>query len=220
MVLTIMIVSLAVSMYAAKVTEGFEDKTILKNWEIEGDVAISGGQKHSGKSALFVPAGAKAILRFGAENKYGTVTIWVYDSYVNNKKNKPGKEWNGPYFGLINSDDDKAVEILAWKTWLSVLNYNQVFTAENQWFSIGWSGLKRPEAAAWSKFTFTFPNDKTLGLTFNDEKEVNGWPEKIEFFNKGANGIVFGGGQDIKDKNETFYYDDIEIDVKDAAKAK
>jgi len=54
--------------------------------------------------------------------------------------------------------------------------------------------------------------------TFNDEKESAQFSNKIEFFNKGSNGIVFSGGSNLGVKNETFYFDDIEIDVKDAAK--
>lgn len=211
MVLIVMSVSFAASLYAAKITEGFEDKTVLKKWEIDGDAVISTDQKHGDKSSLLVPAGATATFRFSPENKYGTVTMWVFDSFAV-KKGKAG----GPYFGLINSDDDKAVEIVHFAPYLNINYYSNVFTAENQWYSQGYSGIARPKAA-WGKFTFTFTDDKTLGVTYNDDKEDSIFPTKLEFFNKGANGIILGGGPSLGAKNETFYYDDIEIDVKDAA---
>lgn len=212
-VLAVMVLSFAMSMYAAKVTEGFEDKAVLKKWEIEGDVAISKDQKHGGKSSLFVPPGSSAVLRFSPEDKYGTVSMWIYDSF----NNKEATNWNGPYFGLINSDDDKAVEFIAFRAYTSLFHYNCIFTAENQWFSVCYSGIKRV-AAAWAKFTFTFTDDKTLGANCNDESEDKVFPTRVEFFSKGANGVCFGGGTDIGEKNETFYIDDLEIDVKDAPK--
>ncbi len=216
MVLAAMVVSFAASIYAAKTTEGFEDKTVLKKWEIEGDAAISEDQKHAGKSALSVPAGASATFRFSTENVFGTVTMWVYESLVN-KGSKPGKGWNGPYFGLVNSDDDKAVERIVWRSYGNVNNYAVIFTGENQWFSTWSSGFSRKKG--WNKFVFAFTDEKTLGVTYNDEKEDTTFPTKVEFFNKGANGIVFGGGEALTAGNETMYFDDLEIDVKDTAKA-
>ena len=215
MELAVMAVSFATSIYAAKITEGFEDKTVLKKWEIEGDVAISADQFHGGKSALFVPAGAAATFRFSTENVFGTVTMWVYDSFVN-KGSKPGKAWNGPYFGLVNSDDDKAVERIAWRSYGNVNNYAVVFTGENQWFDMWGSGFARKKG--WNKFIFNFTDEKTLGVTYNDEKEDITFPTKIEFFNKGVNGIVLNGGDALKSSDETVFLDDVEIDVKDAAK--
>ena len=217
MVLAVMAVSFAASMYAAKVTEGFESKEVLKKWEIEGDVSISVDQFHGGKSSLFVPVGATATFRFSPENKFGTVSMWIYDSFVA-KGSKPGKVWNGPYFGLVNSDDDKAVELIAWRAYTSVSAYNVVFTGENQWFNLGYSGVNRK--AGWTKAAFTFTDDKTIGVTFNDDKEDIVFSKKVEFFNKGANGIVFAGGEALKPKDETFFVDDIEIDLVDAPKAK
>jgi len=208
-----MAVSFATSIYAAKMTEGFEDKTVLKKWEIDGDVVVSADQKHGGNTALFVPAGATATWRFATENKFGTISMWVYDSFAVKK----GKAGGGPYFGLINGDDDKAVEMIHFAPYLSINHYSNVFTAENQWYSQGYSGIVRPKAA-WGKFTFTFTDSKTLGVTYNDEKEDSIFPTKLEFFNKGANGLIFAGGPNLGAKNETFYYDDIEIDLKDAAK--
>ncbi len=213
LVMAVMVVCFGFSLYAAKISEGFEDKTVLKKWEIEGDVAVSDAQKHGGNSSLFTPAGATAIFRFSTENKFGTVTMWVYDSFAVKKGTG-----SGPYFGLINSDDDKAVEIISYKPYLNLNDYSEVFTAENQWFSPWHSAIKRPKAA-WGKFTFTFTDDKTLGATFNDDKESAQFSNKLEFFNKGANGIILSGGASQGAKNETFYFDDIEIDVKDAAKA-
>ncbi len=212
LVLTAMVLGFAASLYAAKITEGFEDKAVLKKWEIEGDATISTDQQHGGKSSLYTPVGSTAIFRFSPENKFGTVTMWIYDSFVNKK----GKS-DGPYFGLINSDDDKAVELISFAPYLAMNQYSVVFTGENQWFNKWNSGISRAKAA-WMKFVFTFTDEKTLGVTSNDEKEDSTFPGKLEFFNKGANGIVFGGGTDLKPKNETFYYDDIEIDVKDAVK--
>ena len=212
MVLVVMAVSFATSIYAAKITEGFEDKTVLKKWEIEGDAVISTDQQHGGKSSLYTPVGSTAIFRFSPDNKFGTVTMWVYDSSVNRK----GKG-DGPYFGLINSDDDKAVEAISFSPVLAMNQYAVIFTAENQWYNKWNSGIARAKAT-WMKFVFTFTDDKTLGVTANDVKEDTTFPTKLEFFNKGANGIVFGGGPSLGAKNETFYYDDIEIDVKDAVK--
>ncbi len=217
MVLAVMAVSFASVLYAEKLTEGFEDKAVLKKWEIEGDVTIAETQFHGGKSSLSVPAGSTAAFRFSKENKFGTVTIWVYESLVNKGK-KPGKNWAGPYFGLINSDDDKAVELVAWreKSKSGSLNYRCVFTGENQWYNVWSSGIARK--AGWNKFTFNFPDEKTLGVNFNDASEDTTFPTKKEFFNKGANGIVFGGGDNLKAENETFFYDDVEIDLKEAVK--
>jgi len=215
MVLFGMALSFVSTMYAAKITEDFENKETLKKWEIEGDAAISADQFHGGKTALAVPAGATATFRFSKENAFGTVTMWVYDSFVA-RGGKPGKNWNGPYFGLINSDDDKAVELIAWRAYSSVNSYNDVFTGENQWFNIWHSGIDRKKG--WSKFVFSFTDDKTLGVTANDAKEDVVFPTKLEFFNKGANGIVFGGGEVLKPVNETVFIDDMEIDVKEAVK--
>lgn len=213
-VMSLVVVSFASSLFAAKKTEGFEDKSVLKKWEIEGDAVINSTQKHSGKNALSVPAGATATLRFGTDDKFGSVSMWVYDSCVNTK-DQPGKNWNGPYFGLINSDDDKAVEFVCWRPYLSAGAYSDVFTSENQWSNVWYSQIAR-KAAGWNKFTFTFTDEATLGVTFNDEKEDNVFPKKLEFFKRGANGLILGGGQDLGDRNESFYYDDIEIDMKDA----
>ena len=213
-VLAVMAVSFATSIYAAKITEGFEDKTVLKKWEIEGDVTISTDQKHGGNSSLFTPFGSTATFRFSTENKFGTVTMWVYDSFAV-KKAPSGS--NGPYFGLINSDDDKAVEVICYRPYLTINDYSEMFTAEAQWFSPWHSAISRPKAA-WGKWLFTFTDDKTLGATFNDEKESAAFSTKLEFFKKGANGIVLSGGPSLGAKNETFYFDDIEIDVKDTAK--
>ncbi len=213
LVMAVLALCFGMSLYAAKITEGFEDKTVLKKWEIEGDAVISTDQQHGGKSSLYTPAGSTAIFRFSPENKFGTVTMWVYDSFAVKK----GKG-DGPYFGLINSDDDKAVEIVSYKPYLNINDYSEIFTAESQWFSPWHSAIKRAKAA-WSKFTFTFTDANTLGATFNDEKESAAFSTKLEYFNKGANGVVFAGGANHGAKNETFYFDDIEIDVKDAVKA-
>ncbi len=216
MVLAVMALSFAAVVYAAKTAEGFEDKAILKKWEVEGDVTISTDQFHGGASSLSVPAGATASFRFSTENKFGTVTMWVYDSLAV-QTNKKDKNWNGPYFGLVNSDDDKAVELVAFRSQSSsgAKNYRVVFTGENQWFNVWSSGIARKKG--WNKFVFTFTDAKTLGVTYNDEKEDTTFPTKLEFFNKGANGITFSGGSVLKPDNETFYYDDIEIDLKEAA---
>ena len=217
MMLTAMALSFSASVYAAKITEGFEDTAVLKKWEIEGDAKISEAQFHGGKSALSVPAGATAIFRFSTENKFGTVIMWVYDSF-STKGSKLAKNWSGPYFGLINSDDDKAVELVAFRTQSTsgVKNYRVVFTGENQWYNTWSSGIARK--AGWNKFTFTFTDDKTIEAAWNDEKKDVTFPLKLQFFNKGASGIIFGGGENLKADNETFYYDDIEIEVKDAVK--
>ncbi len=216
-VLAVMAVSFVSSVYAAKISEGFEDKAVLKKWELEGDVTVAAEQFHGGKTALSVPVGSSAILRFNPENVFGTATVWVYDSFVA-KGSKPGKVWNGPYFGLVNSDDDKAVERIAWRSFANVNNYTVVFTGENQWSNVWSSGINRKKG--WNKFVFTFTDDKTLGVTANDEKEDVTFPGKIEFFNKGANGIVFAGGDELKPVNETIFIDDLEIDFKEAVKAK
>ncbi len=214
-VLAVMAVSFASYIYAAKISEGFEDKAVLKKLELEGDVSVAADQFHGGKTALSVPAGAVATFKFNPENVFGTATMWVYDSFTA-KGSKPGKVWNGPYFGLINSDDDKAVEKISWRAYANVNNYTVVFTGENQWSNVWDSGISRKKG--WNKFVFTFTDDKTLGVTVNDEKEDVTFPGKLEFFNKGANGLVFGGGEVLKPANETFYFDDIEIDFKDAPK--
>ena len=219
MVLVVIAVSFATSLFAAKVVEGFEDKTVLKKWELEGDVVIAADQKHAGKSALKVPAGASAALRFSPDNSFGTVSMWIYDSCVNVSQSSFTAVWNGPHFGLINSDDDKALIRIMWRAQNAPPSgYCTTFTADNQMFSWGWGSVGR-KTAGWNKWTFNFPDDKTIGCTFNDEKEVNAFADKLEFFPSGANGIYLNGGQDIGEKNETFYYDDIEIDVKAAPKA-
>lgn len=212
LLMAVIALSFAVSMQAAKVTEGFEDKSVLKKWEIEGDAVIASTQKHAGKSSLFVPAGSSAVYRFSPENKFGTVSMWVYDSY----NNKSGKG-TGPHFGLINSDDDKALIVVSYAPQVTVAHYSDIFTAENQMFNVWYSGVKRV-AAAWAKFTFTFTDDKTLSCMVNDETEDKTFGSKLEFFSAGANGVVMVGGGDFGETNETFYYDDIEIDVKDAPK--
>ncbi len=211
-VLPVFAVCLAVSLQAAKLTEGFEDKAALKKWEVQGDAVISQEQKHGGNSSLFVPNGATAVFKFSPENKFGTVTMWVYDSFVNKK----GKG-SGPYFGLMNSEEEKAVIILSFAPQVSPTVYSDIFTAETNWSSPWSSGIQRARKA-WAKFTFTFTDDKTLGVTCNEDKEDTTFPTKLEFFNKGANSIILGGGPNLGAKNETFYFDDIEIDVKDAAK--
>ena len=218
-VLAVMVLCFASSVFAAKVTEGFEDKASLKKWELEGDVVIDGEQFHGGKTALKVPAGASATFRFAPENKFGTVSFWLYDSCVNVSQTSMKTVWNGPHFGLVNSDDDKALIRIMWRAKNAPPSgFCTTFTAENQMFTFGWASIMR-KTAGWSKWTFSFTDAKTLGATVGDEKEVKSFSDKLEFFNKGANGIVFNGGQDIKAKNETFYYDDIEIDVNDAAPA-
>lgn len=218
LIITIVALSFAGSMYAAKITEGFEDKTVLKKWEIEGDAVISPTQKHGGKSALFTPAGSLAVFRFAPENKFGTISMWVYDSGNNSKESSVGKAWNGPYFGLINSDDDKLLLRPVWRPYMKPFGWAIFLTAENQMFSPNWSSVSR-KASTWIKVTFSFPDEKTIGATFDDEKEAKQLPEKVEFFNKGANGVAFAGGDDLGENNETFFFDDIEIDVKDAPKA-
>jgi len=216
LVMAAVVLSFSASIFAAKISEGFEDKAALKKWEIEGSAVISADQKHGGNSSLFVPNGATATWRFATENKFGTVTMWVYDSFaVKKAKGAAG----GPYFGLINGDDDKAVEIIHFAPYLNINYYSNVFTAENQWYSQGYSGIARPKAA-WGKFTFTFTDAKTLSVSYNDDKEDSAFPTKLEFFNKGANGVVFAGGPSLGATNETFYYDDIEVDLVDAPKAK
>ena len=145
------------------------------------------------------------------------VTMWVYDSGVNSKESSVGKAWNGPFFGLVNSDDDKMILTPVWRAYMKPFGYAVFFTGENQMYSPGWTSVSR-KAAVWVKVTFTFTDAKTLSVTFDDEKEAKHVPDKLEFFNKGANGITFGGGQDLKKNNETFYFDDIEIDVKEAPK--
>ena len=214
LVIAVVALCFAVSVSAEKLIEGFEDKDVLKKMEIEGDVAISADQKHAGNSSLFVPVGATATWRFSKENKFGTVTMWVYESLINIKV----KNMKGPHFGLINSDDDKAVLIGAVKLSSQTEYYRDIFTAENQWYSVWTSGFPRAPAG-WKKFTFTFTDDKTLGVTLNDDAADKIFPGKVAFFNKGANGVIFGGGTDMKKNNETFYFDDVEVDVSDTAKA-
>ena len=217
LVMAVIALSFAASVYAAKVTEGFEDKAVLKKWEIEGDVVIAPTQKHGGKSSLHTPAGSSAVFRFAPDDKFGTVSMWVYDSGNNSKESSVGKGWNGPFFGLINSDDDKLLLRPIWRAYMKPFGWAIFLTAENQMFSPNWSSIRR-NAAAWVKVTFNFPDAKTIGVTFDDEKEAKQLPEKVEFFSRGANGITFGGGDDLGENNETFYFDDIEIDVKDAPK--
>jgi len=203
--------------FAGKITEGFEDKAVLKKWEVEGDVAIVTDQKHGGKSSLYVPAGSSAVWRVSKENKFGTVTIWVYDSCVNNKESTPGKNWNGPYFGLVNEDDDKFVFTPVWRPYMKPTGYGMIWTAESQWYSPWWSRVMRSQAG-WNKFTFDCSDDKTLRVIVNDEQESSGLAEKVgenlKYFNKGFVGVCFGGRDDLGDKNEKFYFDDIEINQK------
>ncbi len=215
--LLVVVAGISSMVFAEKITQGFEDKAILKKMEVEGDAALSTDQKHSGENSLYLPPKATAALRFGAENKYGSVTLWVYDSCVNNKASTPNKAWKGPYFGLINSDDDKVVLFPVWSKNIKPNDYAVCFTAENQWFDKWHSAIKRPEAG-WRKFTFTFLDDKSLSIVADDDKEAGEVDVKKEFFKKGANGVCFGGGDDLGAKNEKFYYDDLEIDLKDAAK--
>ncbi len=208
---------ISASVFAEKITQGFEDKAVLKKMEIEGDAVLAADQKHGGESALYVPAKATAVLRFGSENKYGSAVIWVYDSCINNKTSTPNKAWKGPYFGLINSDDDKVVLFPCWSKNIKPLDYALCFTAENQWYDKWHSAIKRPEAG-WRKFTFSFPDDKNLSIVADEDKASLEVDMKKEFFKKGANGVCFGGGEDLGAKNEKFYFDDLEIDLKDAAK--
>ena len=220
LVFAVIAVSFSASLFAEKVTEGFEDKTVLKKWEIEGDAVISEDQFHGGKTSLKVPAGASAVYRFSKENAFGTVSFWMYDSCVNVSQTSMKTVWNGPHFGLINSDDDKALLRIMWRAKNAPPSgFCTTFTAENQMFTFGWASITR-KTAGWGKWSFTFTDAKTLSAAFNDDKEVKSFSDKIEFFNKGANGIVFNGGQDIKAKNETFYYDDIEIELAAPAKEK
>ena len=215
-VIALLVLSFATSSFAAKVTEGFESKDVLKKWEIEGDAVIAADQFHGGKNSLKIPAGSSAVFRFSPDNSFGTVSLWLYDSCVNTSQSSMTKNWNGPFFGLINSDDDKALIRVIWRAKNAPPSgFVTTFTAENQMFSFGWASTSR-KTAGWSKWTFSFTDDKTLGATYNDEKEVKSFADKLEFFKAGANGIVMNGGGDLGEKNETFYYDDIKIDVKAA----
>ena len=217
-VMSLVFLSFSFSILEAKTFEGFEDKAVLKNWEIEGEAVISKEQKHGGKTSLSVAPGSTALFRFGAENSYGSVTIWVYDSSVN-KGNSPGKNWNGPYFGLVNSDDDKMVILPIWRPYLKPDGWCFIFTAESQWFSPWNAGVKR-KAEGWVKFTFSFPNDKALGVTVDNQSEMKSIGKKVEFFKLGANGVCLSGGTDLEDRSENFFFDDLEIDVRNTGKKK
>ena len=197
--------------FAEKVEQNFEKKDALKDWEIEGDVKIVTDQKHAGKSSLSVPVGGSAIWRFGKKDKYGKASIWVFDTCVNNKENKPGKKWDGPYFGLVNADEDKVVMWVSWRDWLKSV-WGICFTGESQ-FNKNWYPKGSKRISGWQNFIFEFPDAKTLTVT-QDEKETTGFEEKVEYFKRGASGLVFNGGKTSGKEDETFYYDDIEITLK------
>ena len=195
--------------YAKTQKEDFE-KGSLKDWEIEGDAKISSDQKHSGTKSLFVPKGSKAIWITSKENKFGKVTFWVYDSRVGGKFIKHS---NGPSFGIADSDSNYFVlgmierigDPFRWGTYYYCSSVVSIF---------GWwypdLGTKANIAKGWHKFLFNIADSKTLEVIRDDEKQGNIDLEKVQF-SSGFAGVYFSGGADGE---ETFYYDDIEIEMK------
>lgn len=214
--IAVFLVCFSTPILAETITKGFEEQNALTEWEIDGNVTISAEQKHSGSNSLLVPAGSSAIFRASMENKFGSVTMWVYDSCVNNKTTTPGKNWTGPYFGVMNSDEQKFVFTPVWRETLKPDTYSMLWTAENKWFNIWPTGVART-TAGWHKFAFLQPDSNTLKVKI-DDVESTGVNTKVlagnlSFFNKGFVGLCLGGRDDLGLSNETFYYDDIVFDL-------
>lgn len=211
-----LLVCFSTSLFAENIKKGFEEETALSEWQFEGDAAISTVQKKSGEKSLFVPARSTAICKISTENKFGTVTMWVYDSCVNNKTTSLGKNWSGPYFGVFNADGEKFVFTPVWRETAKPDIYSMLWTAEKQWFSLIPSQIKR-ENAGWYKFSFHQQNKNQFKIKVNDVESSKVKTKvdsgSLERFNKGFVGVCLGGGDDLGEKNETIYFDDIEFDL-------
>ena len=194
--------------FSEKIKEDFE-KADLKKWEVDSEVKIATDQFHAGKKSLSVPLGNSAVWVLGKENKFGTVTVWVYDSKIG--KIEDEASLIGPHFGLKNSDDEmlkiglrNEASGLKWGAyyWCSTLKN------KTSWWPV--FSKKLFPAAGWYKFTITYMDKTNVEVTFNDEKTIP-LPEDKTAFDTGFNAIFFNGG---KNGNETFYFDDIEIALK------
>ena len=194
--------------------EGFEDWTdnLKGGWETIGDVKVSTDQKHSGKKALFVPAGTQAEWKINEyEDKFGKVSFWAYDSKVGGVTGDwPSK--NGPNFGLRNIDGRYFV--LGFQCSYNHVwgNYFWCSTVTDGWRSWWWPSEDFKEEdikKGWHKFVFNLPESGMLTVSLDDhEADI---PMDKAKFKKGFSGLHFEGG---KSGQETFYFDDIEVEFK------
>ncbi len=198
---------------AEAVKEGFENEECLKAWKIDGEVKIVKDQFHSGEKSLLVPVSSSAVWQVSKENKTGTVSFWVYDSRVGLKK---GSTYQfGPYFGVVNTDGEKfslAFEQSKSGRHIWGAYYYLCSTKEYLWTDLAKTSGKIEKG--WHKIKIEMPELNTIIFTLDENK-----PEEIDkeksLFTKGFSGIIFGAE---KDGAETFYYDDIEINFKEAVK--
>lgn len=193
--------------YAKNYKEDFE-KGSLKGWEIEGDAKIDSTQKHGGTKSLMMPAGSKAIWSVETDNKYGTMSMWVYISRVG--KGFKGN-MNGPNFGATNADGDFLVIGFVqrtdgnhpWGEFYSCSSLDSIYA----WWHPGLIST-----AGWHRFDFDF-SDKTTMTVLEDESKAGNIDVEKAQFTAGFTGVILSGGQ-ASDNPETFFYDDIEIKMK------
>lgn len=216
-ILTGMISTLFLLGFSARLTYGetsnqdFEGK-LSADWELKGEVQVDTGQQHSGSNSLKVPADSKVIFNFSKENKFGTLTIWVYDSGV-----KMDGTFNGPAWGIKNADDDKICIRIAWRSYANGnLVYSWTNTAENAWFANWPSGARR--SPGWHKWQFIYPNDtEGCSIIYDDTIETNGAKlfKGQAPWKGGFNGIyIKGGWSKVPPPEKSFYFDDIRIETK------
>ena len=193
--------------------EDFEKKDSLKNWEImQGNPEISSAQKHGGKFSLSLPQETRLFwFADDKKNRFGKASFWVYDSKVGGKS--LGKNANGPKFGLINFNEQKFFlgiikrqDRAVWGTY----NWCSTIAGDSDWWQVGPEFHKNKVTKGWHKFTFNVSDKETIEVSIDETAPAKISAEKSEF-DRGFSGVCF---ENKKDGEETFFYDDIEIEFK------
>ena len=224
-VLSAAITCLVVSVGYSKVTKEDFEKSSLKGWEIEGKAEISTEQKHGGQKALKVIQGAKVKWLLETEDKFGDVSMWVYNSAVGRKARN---NCDGPTWGIINSDGDYFKIGTVSRVPQSPISWGNLYFSSSLdniyswWYLGGETGVFSTKG--WHKVVFSKPDAESIEVTV-DEAPASALSMEMCKYETGFIGLIFSGGAgagkegDKKAEawtgnNEIFFYDDIEINMK------
>lgn len=203
--------------FAGTVKLDFENGSVDKGWQIKGKVEISDAKANGGKKALVVGEDSEIKIDVDKTDKFGKVTMSVYDNGFKHDHEKNGF-LQGPYWGIKNSKGEVLMTGVTFKdhtTGDKLYNWTTTAGGESDIY-IWWMDVKRKEG--WHKWEFIYPNDMdSIKIVMDGESSPGDWTFSRYKTNwtGGFNGIVIKGNKYITEKaKDPFCFDDIEIETK------
>lgn len=201
--------------------QSFESPDALQKWQITGAVQLDSQRAHSGKRAVMLAPGARAVLNVRPTDGTGRVDLWVFDDGTSPAN--PKQHAAGPMWGLVQADGHMCTIGAIYAPYLSgnTTYATAAFSPDKQqrpWQEVQYLGIKR--TPQWYHWTFDF-NPQTGLRILLDGKDLNEQHERFNW-NKsrldGFTGVVLFG--DASGSNQSLWIDDVRITLGPPAKSK